>query len=84
MSAAGTLLQCRNKDMTAKASIIGLQLKSGGATKQTHHRLHARSLFASYTATITRQEMLGVDGDIKKWKDDIVRHRKPEEIQRRA
>ncbi|XP_072027736.1 LOW QUALITY PROTEIN: uncharacterized protein [Amphiura filiformis] len=44
MSAAGTLLQCRNKDMIAHATITGLQLKSGGATKLTHMRLQARSL----------------------------------------
>ena len=75
MSAAGTLLQCRNKDMIAQATITGLQLKSGGATKQTHRRLHARSLSASYLTTIKRQEMLGVgfDQDVKKWKEEVER-----------
>ena len=72
-SSANNLLYCRNKDMNAHATITGLQLKSGGATKQTHRRLHARSLSVSYSTTIKRQEMLGVgfDEDVRQWKAEV-------------
>ena len=73
MSAAGTLLLCRNKDMTAHATITGLQLKSGGATKFTHKRFHARSLSVSYTTTLQKQESLGIgfDEDVRRWKKEM-------------
>ena len=73
MSAAGTLLQCRNKHMAAHATITGLQLKSGGATKQTHNRLHARSMSVSYTTVLEKQVMLGVgfDKEVRRWKEEM-------------
>ena len=70
MSAAGTLLQCRNNQMVAHATVTGLQLKSGGATKQTHRRLQSRSMSVSYTSVISKQTMLGVgfDKPVLEWK----------------
>lgn len=70
MTAAGTLLRCRNQHMNAHATLTGLQLKRGGATKMTHQRLHDRALTVSYTTTLEKQKMLGVgfDGKVKEWK----------------
>ncbi len=76
MSAAGTLLQCRNDQMVAHGTITGLQLKSGGASKQTHKRLHSRSMSVSYTTVINKQEMLaiGFDAPVLEWKKEMEDH----------
>ena len=73
MSAAGTLLKCRSDRMNAHATLTGLQLKSGGATKMTHTRLHRRSMSISYNTVIKKQVLLGVgfDKEVLEWKSQM-------------
>ena len=73
MTAAGGLLQCRNSQMTAHATMTGLQLEAGKCTKKTHERLKARSVALASATTKRKQTSLGLDFDkeVKDWKTQI-------------
>ena len=77
MTAAGTLLQTRNKDMVAHSTLTGLMLDMGNASKQTQARLQKRKVSIAPSTIKNKQIMLGVgfDSEVLEWKSKIEAER---------
>ena len=69
MTAAGVLLQCRNRNMNTHGMLTGLTLKRGGASIQTYKRLASRQLSVCYKTVLMQQTELGKDHDkpVRDW-----------------
>jgi hypothetical protein len=80
LSAAGVLLNCRNKGVNAHQVITGLQLKHGGASQKTFDRLQKRFLSINNETQTKIQEGFAKDFDkeVKDWAKQMLEDEKTE------
>ena len=80
MSAAGTLLYLRNRDLNAHQTMTGLTVKQGGGSAKCIKRLHSRGVSVAYETVLHKQVTYGKDYDqtVLQWKKKLEEEYKTE------